>query len=166
MENLTITTSKGLWLTGLLILGSVAVAQETTIQLEHKAEQWESVIDDNGVEQTRLTEAARVLPGAAVLFTVTYTNTGDEPAENVTVTNPVPDHMVYVDASASGDNSTITFSVDGGASFAAAQDLLVADPLGVQRSAIAKDYTHVRWVVDSDIASGTSGTVQFTAVVE
>ena len=166
MKNLTITTSKGLWLTGLLILGSVAVAQETTIRLEHKAEQWESVIDDNGVEQTRLTEAARVLPGAAVLFTVTYTNTGDQPAENVTITNPVPDHMVYVDASASGDNATVTFSVDGGASFAAAQDLSVADPLGEQRSAIAKDYTDVRWVVDSDIASDTSGTVQFTAVVK
>ena len=166
MQNLTITISKGLWLTGLLILGSVAVAQETTIRLEHKAEQWESVIDDNGVEQTRLAEAARVLPGAAVVFTVTYTNTGDEPAENVTITNPVPDHMVYVDASASGDNATVTFSVDGGASFAAAQDLLVADALGVQRSAIAKDYTDVRWIVDSDIASDTSGTVQFTAVVK
>ena len=166
MKNLTITTSKGLLLTGLLILGSVAVAQETTIRLEHKAEQWERVTDENGVEQTRLVEATRVLPGAAVLFTVTYTNTGDEPAENVTVTNPVPDHMVYVDASASGDNASVTFSVDGGESFAAAQNLSVADANSVQRPAIAKDYTHVRWIVDNDVASGASGAVQFTAVVE
>ncbi len=166
MKNLTIATSKGLLLTGLLILGSVAVAQENTIRLEHKAEQWEHFTDDNGVDQTRLVEATRVVPGADVVFTVTYTNTGDEPAENVTVTNPVPDHMVYVDASASGDDATITFSVDGGESFAAAQDLLVADANGVQRSAIVKDYTHVRWIVDNDVASGASAAVQFTAVVE
>ena len=166
MKNLAITTSKSLLLTGLLILCGNAVAQEPTIRLEHKAEQWQRVTDENGVEQTRLVEATRVLPGAAVLFTVTYTNTGDEPAENVTVTNPVPDHMVYVDASASGDNASVTFSVDGGESFAAAQDLLVSDTNGVQRSAIVKDYTHVRWVIDNDVASGASGAVQFTAVVE
>jgi len=166
MKNPAMTTSKGLLLTSLLILGSAAVAQETTIRLEHKAEQWERVTDESGVEQNRLVEATRVLPGAAVLFTVTYTNTGSEPAENVTITNPVPDHMVYVDASASGDNATVTFSVDGGERFAAAQDLLVADANGERRSAISSDYTHVRWIVDNDVASGTSGAVQFTAVVK
>ena len=166
MKNLAITTCKSLLLTGLLILGGHAEAQESAIRLEHKAEQWERVIDENGVEQTRLVEATRVLPGAEVLFTVTYTNTGDEPAENVMITNPVPDHMVYVDASASDDNATVMFSVDGGASFAAAQDLLVTDENGVQRPAVADDYTHVRWIVDNDVASGASGAVQFTAVVE
>lgn len=166
MKKLARTTNRGLLLTGLLILGGVAAAQETTIRLEHKAEQWERFTDENGVQQTRLVEATLVLPGAAVLFTVTYTNTGDEPAESVTITNPVPDHMVYVDASASGDDATVTFSVDGGESFAAAQDLSVADASGVQRSAIAKDYSHVRWIVDNDVAAGASGAVQFTAVVE
>ena len=166
MKNLAMTTPKGLLLTGLLILGSVAVAQEATIRLEHKAQQWERVTDENGVEQSRLVEATRVLPGAAVLFTVTYTNTGDEPAENVTITNPVPDHMVYVDASASGDNATVTFSVDGGERFAVAEDLFVADANGVQRPAIASDYSHVRWIVDNDVASGASGAVQFTAVIK
>lgn len=166
MKNLAITTSKSLLLMGLLILGGNAVAQETTIRLEQKAEQWERVADENGVEQMRLVEAARVLPGAPVQFTVTYTNTGDEPAENVMITNPVPDHMIYVDASASDDNASVTFSVDGGANFAAAQELLVTDANGVQRPAIANDYTHVRWIVDNDVASGASGAVQFTAVVK
>lgn len=166
MKNLVIATSKSLLLTGLLILGGHAVAQENTIRLEHKAEQWERVVDENGVEQMRLVEAARVLPGAPVQFTVTFTNTGDEPAENVTITNPIPEHMVYVDASASDDNATVTFSVDGGASFAAAENLLVTDENGVRRPAIVNDYTHVRWTVDNDVAPGASGAVQFTAVVK
>lgn len=166
MNNLAMTTAKGLLLAGLLILAGSAVAQQNTIRLEHKAEQWESVTDDNGIEQARLVEAANVLPGEEVLFTVTYTNLGDEPAEDVTITNPVPEHMVYVDNSASGNNTSVTFSVDGGQTFGAPQDLLVTDALGTPRPAIARDYTHVRWVVDSDVASGASDTVQFTAIVK
>lgn len=166
MNNLVIPSAKGLLIVGLLILSGNASAQQGTIQLEHKAEQWETVTDDNGVEQTRLVEAANVLPGERVLFSVTYSNTGDQAAEEVVITNPVPDHMVYIDNSATGNNTSITFSVDGGASFGTAQDLLVTDASGTQRPATAKDYTHVRWIVESDIASGASDTVQFSAVVD
>jgi len=160
------TAAKSLLIAGLLILSGNASAQQGTIQLEHKAEQWESVIDDNGAEQSRLVEATNVVPGEEVLFTITYTNIGDQAAEAVNITNPVPDHMIYVDDSASGDSTSITFSVDGGESFAAPQDLLVTDALAAPRPAIAKDYTHVRWVIARDVAAGASGTVQFTAVVE
>ena len=166
MNNRTKTAAKSLLIVGLLILSGNASAQQGTIQLEHKAEQWEAVTDDNGVEQTRLVEATNVLPGERVLFSVTYTNIGDQAAEEVVITNPVPDHMVYIDNSASGDNTSITFSVDGGESFGAPRDLLVTDASDTQRPATAKDYTHVRWIVESDIASGASDTVQFSAVVD
>ncbi|MDH3374292.1 MAG: hypothetical protein OEM85_13065 [Gammaproteobacteria bacterium] len=166
MNDPAMMSAKGLLLTSLLILAGNALAQQGTIQLEHKAEQWESVTDAEGIEQTRLVEAARVLPGEEVLFSVTYTNVGDQAAEDVTITNPVPDHMSYVDNSATGDNTSVTFSVDGGETFGAAQDLLVTDALGAERPALAKDYTHIRWVVDSDVSAGASGTVRFTAVVE
>lgn len=166
MNDPAMMSAKGLLLASLLILAGNVSAQQGTIRLEHKAEQWESVTDDNGIEQTRLVEAARVLPGEEVLFTVTYTNIGDQAAEDVTITNPVPDHMFYVDNSATGDNTSVTFSVDGGETFGAPQDLQVTDALGAERPAIAKDYTHVRWVVASDVSAGASGTVQFSAVVE
>ena len=166
MNNTAKTAAKSLLIVGLLILSGNASAQQGTIRLEHKAEQWESVTDDSGIQQTRLVEATNVLPGERVLFSVTYTNTGDQAAEEVIITNPVPDHMVYVDNSATGDNTSVTFSVDGGDSFGAPQDLLVTDARGTQRPATAKDYTHVRWLVESDIAAGASDTVQFTAMVE
>ena len=166
MNNQAMTITKYLLLVGLLMLGSNAVAQQGTIQLEHKAEQWERVTDDNGVEQTRLVPAARVLPGEELLFTVTYTNTGDQPAENITITNPVPEHMDYVVRSATGDNASVSFSVDGGESFGVEQDLSITDAQGTQRPAAADDYTHVRWIVGSNVAPGASGTVQFTAIVE
>lgn len=166
MNSLAITTAKGVLLAGLLLLSGNALAQQGTIRLEHKAEQWQSVTDENGAEQMRLVKATNVVPGERVLFTVTYTNTGDQPAERVTVTNPVPEHMAYVDDSATGDNTSILFSVDGGESFAAAPDLRVSNTDGTQRPAGAGDYTHVRWIVGSDIAPGANGTVQFTAIVK
>ena len=143
-----------------------AVAQQGDLQLDHKAEQEQTFVDENGVEQTRMTDATRVIPGELIVFTVTYSNRGEEPAENVSITNPVPNNMDYVDGSASGDNTTITFSVDGGNSFDTPQNLTITDAQGSQKPASAVDYTHIRWVVGSDVAPGTSGTVQFSAVVE
>jgi len=166
LNSLATSTSKGVLLVALLLLGGNAMAQQGTIRLEHKAEQQETFTDDNGIEQTRLVEAARVLPGKEVLFTVTYTNVGGEAAEDVVITNPVPEHMSYVNNSATGDNTSVTFSVDGGKTFAAPQDLLITDALGAERPAGAKDYSHIRWVVDSDVTAGGSGTVHFAAVVE
>ena len=166
VNSLATTTSKGVLLVALLLLGGNALAQQGAIRLEHKAEQQEVVTDDNGIEQTRLVEAARVLPGEEVLFTVTYTNVGDEAAEDVVIINPVPEHMFYVNDSATGENTSVTFSVDGGKTFAAPQDLLITDALGAERPAAAKDYSHIRWVVDSEVTAGGSGTVHFAAVVE
>ena len=166
MKSLAMTTHKGVLLAGMLLLSGSALAQQGTIQLEHKAEHWKSVTDDNGIEQPRLVEAARVLPGEEVLFTVTYTNVGDQSAEDVVITNPVPDHMSYLNNSATGDSTTVTFSVDGGETFAAPQDLLITDEVGAEIPAAAKDYSHIRWIVDSDVTAGGSGTVQFAAVVE
>ena len=166
MNSVAISTAKGVFLVGLLLLGGNALAQQGTIKLEHKAEQWETVTDDNGAEQMQLVRATNVVPGQKVLFTIAYNNTGDQPAENVTITNPVPEHMAYVDDSAAGDNTSILFSVDGGESFAAASDLQVSNADGTQRPASTSDYTHARWIVGSDIAPGASGTVQFTATVK
>jgi len=163
---IAMTLAKCLLLAGLLLPGGNAMAQQDPIRLEHKAEQWERFTDENGVEQTRLVAAARVLPGEELLFTVTYTNSGNQSAENITIVNPVPEHMDYVLRSASGDDAAVTFSVDGGESFTTEQDLSITDAQGTKRPAAAEDYTHVRWIVGSDVAPGDSGKVQFTAIVE
>ena len=165
LKGLATTTAKGM-LVAALLLGGNALAQQGAIQLEHKAEQRETFTDESGLEQTRLVEAARVLPGEEVLFTVTYTNVGDEAAEDVVIVNPVPEHMFYVSDSATGENTSITFSVDGGKTFAAPQDLLITDAFGAERPAAAKDYSHIRWVIESDVTAGGNGTVHFAAVVE
>ena len=166
MKKQTSTIFDGLALIGSLFLGGNVLAQPGTIELSHKAEHWQTVIDDRGVERIELAPSTRVLPGEEVLLTSTYTNTGEQPAEEVTITSPIPTEMVYVQDSAVGDNTSVQFSVDGGSSFAASDELLVTDPDGTERLAGANDYTHVRWVVSADVLSGDSGSVQFAAVVK
>ena len=128
----------------------------TTVQKE------EVTIDDAGKRNTQLVDAAKVVPGDEVIYTVTFSNIGDEPAENVVITNPLPEQLTYVDGSAFGPGAEIVFSVDGGKTFAKSFDLVVSDD-GVQRSATAQDFTHIRWVMANDIPAGSQGMSQFRA---
>ena len=108
--------------------------------------------------------AERVLPGETVFYTITFTNISDEVADSVVITNPIAENLVYVDGSAFGPGTEIQFSVDG-RTFAAAGELTVSED-GATRTAEAADYTHVRWVMQNDLAAGAQGTVRFAAVLE
>ncbi len=81
------------------------------------------------------------------------------------ITNPIAENLQYLDGSAFGAGMEILFSVDGGETFAAAADLVVTED-GETRGAIAKDFTHVRWVMRNDLAAGAQGTARFAAVLE
>ena len=119
-------------------------------------------IDDAGKRTTRLVDATKVVPGDEVIYTVTFSNISDVPAENVVITNPLPEQLTYVDGSAFGPGAEIVFSVDGGKTFGRAGELTVSED-GVPRSATAQDFTHIRWVMATDIAAGSQGMSQFRA---
>jgi len=153
-------------LSGILLtfLAFTAAAQshidvQTTVQKE------EVFLNDTGEEEKRLVPAEKVLPGETVYYTITFTNTSDEVADNVVVTNPIAEELMYLDGSAFGPGMEIVFSVDGGETFAVADELNVTDN-GETRAAEAKDFTHVRWVMQNDLAAGAQGTARFAAVLE
>ena len=128
----------------------------TTVQKE------EVTIDDAGKRSTQLVEVSKVVPGDEVVYTVTFANIGDEPVENVVITNPLPEQLTYIDGSAFGPGADIVFSADGGKTFGKPGDLTVSEE-GVQRIAGAQDFTHIRWVMAGDIAAGSQGVSQFRA---
>ena len=131
----------------------------TTVQKE------EEFVSDNGETKKRLVTADVVVPGETVFYTITFTNISDESADNVVITNPIAENLIYVNGSGDGPGTEIEFSVDGGASFGKAEDLQVVEN-DVARPAEARDYTHVRWVVQGDLAAGAQGTARFAAVLE
>ena len=140
-----------------------AVSQEqghlnvtTLVQME------EVSVDDDGERQTRLIPADTVVPGDVVIYTTTVENISDQGAQNVVVTNPVPEHLSYVAGSAFSPGMVIEFSVDGGATYAAAEELTV-DEDGQSRAATANDFTHIRFVMQGELAAGAQGIARFRA---
>jgi uncharacterized repeat protein (TIGR01451 family) len=105
-------------------------------------------------------------PGAEIIYTTTFANQGRKPAGNVVLTNPIPDHTTYVGGSAFGDNCAITYSVDGGKTFAAPDALKVRTADGRERPALATEYTHIHWVYKGELAPGKVGTAGFRVLVK
>lgn len=152
-------------LTILLVFATVALAADE-VSLQVTAEK-EVVVAEAGQQVVRRAPADTIQPGETIIFTLAYSNSGDAPATNVVFNNPVSELTRYIDGSAYGDGSDITFSVDGGQTFGALQELRVSISEGGtdSRAATAADVTHIRWVLESIPAKG-SGEVGFRAQVK
>ncbi len=141
----------------------VMTLAESAVQVQTVAQKEEIVLNERGESETRLVPVTTVVPGDEVIYTITFTNNGDADAQSVTVTDPVPQQMRYVDGSAFGGGTDIVFSIDGGKTFAAAGELVVQEADGSVRQARAEDYTHIRWTMRSPLQPGKRGYARFRA---
>ena len=153
-------------LSTLLILAMFSVQAMAQIEVKTVAEIEVTETDKQGKKIVKRVAPTSVVPGTEVIYTITAKNTGTEPADNIVVTNPVPKETVYVDGSAFGAGANITFSVDGGKSYAKAETLTVKDKAGKPRPATAKDYTHVRWTFQFNLQPGQEAPVWYRARVK
>lgn len=107
--------------------------------------------------------ATDIRQGQVVYYTVKIRNPGTRAAHNVVVTKPVPVNTRYVAESAAAPGAVVSFSIDGGKTFAPARELLVRDARGVQRAA-PEAYTHIRWQMRYPLAPGAIAYARFRAV--
>lgn len=142
---------------------NVAAQQRGNIEVKTVAEQEQVVVDETGEEVTRLVPVRTITPGEEVIYTISFTNISEDSAENVTITNAVPRHMVYVDNTAFGPGTDVTYSVDGGQTYGAPDELTVIDRDGSEKRATAANYTHIRWVMRHDLQPGSKGFARFRA---
>jgi uncharacterized repeat protein (TIGR01451 family) len=119
---------------------------------------------DGRVEKKRVI-AQKAVPGTEVIYTSTFRNVGKRPAANISIVNPVPASTTLVGGSAFGENTEITFSADGGKTWATADKVKVTGPDGKQRPAGISEFTHVRWTYRGDLPPGKEGAVGFRVVV-
>jgi len=119
---------------------------------------------ENGERLTRLVPVETVVPGDVVIYTTTVENISDVAANDIVVTSPVPEHLSYVAGSAFGPGMLIEFSVDGGVTYAAPEELTVNED-GQSRAATAEDYTHIRFVLQDHLAAGAQGIARFRATL-
>ena len=156
----------GLWLTLLFAFTASAFAQPK-ISLEEIAEA-DVVVDEGGKKVTKLVVVDTIEPGQEIFYTLTFANTGNETAYNINLNNKIPENTSYQAGSVWGENAAVTFSIDDGNAFAAAEDLLETveiDGRKQQRPVAIERYTDIAWLV-AEIAAGGKGSVGFTAVVK
>src|ERR1700733_8811825 len=152
--------------TGLLLLTAIAAAQEAADPLTIKAiAEVESKSVAHGRQVIKLIPADRVVPGDRVIYTLEVRNTGAA-LEAPVIVHPIPEHMRYVADSAVGPGAEVSYSVDGGRSFARAENLKVPGKDGEPRPAIAADYTHIRWRLKNSLKANSVAFVRFRARVE
>ncbi len=142
-----------------------AVAQQNPILLKNVAETEVERKNAQGVTEKVRAPLEKALPGTEVIYTTTFTNNGSKPANNIAITNPIPANTTYVGGSAFGDNTDITFSIDGGKAYTTAEKLRIKTPEGRERPALPADYTHIRWTYRGDLASAKTGSAGFRAVI-
>ena len=92
--------------------------EPSDIQTELVAEVRENVSTTPGREVYRFVPARMLEQGQVVYYTLRITNQTTVPLRNVAVVQPVPANTTYLADSASGPGADVTFSVDGGSTFA------------------------------------------------
>jgi uncharacterized repeat protein (TIGR01451 family) len=122
----------------------------------------------DGVKTARLVETQSASPGDVVQYTLTYSNKGDEAATNAVIDDAIPKGTLFIGNSAAGEGAEITFSNDGGKTFAPAVKLTyeIKLPSGEveKRTATPDEYTHVRWTLKA-VPAGATGKVSFRVKV-
>ena len=150
----------------LLLLAATAFAQEQGhLNVQTVVQKEQVSVGEDGERQVTLVPAETVVPGENVVYTITFTNISSDAADNVVITNPIAESLTYIDGSAFGPGAEILFSVDDGRTFAQ-RDVLTVTEEGVVRAASAEDFTHIRWVMQQELAAGAQGVARFSAVLE
>jgi uncharacterized repeat protein (TIGR01451 family) len=154
----------------LVLLGSFSsgaqAAEKGAIKLTSIAQTEVEVTNDKGKKTLKRTSVEKAVPGTEVIYTTTFENIIDKPAEHIVIDNPIPNDSEYKAGSAFGKNCEILFSVDGGKKFGHAEDLKVKGEDGKSRTALPREYTNIRWTYKGQLATKKSGEVGFRAVVK
>lgn len=145
---------------------AVFAADAGAVKLTSLAEVEEVTVGKDGKSSVKRVPPAKAVPGTEVIFTTVFENVSAKPAGDIVITNPVPDNTRYKAGSAMGRDIDITFSVDGGRTFAAPEQLKVKGADGKPRAAQPSEYTHLRWRYKKQLPPGKSSDVSFRAIIQ
>lgn len=154
MKTTVIVTVLALFVAG-AALADVELTAEATMEVR--------TTNAAGEEVVSIVKADKVVPGDEVIYTVHFVNKGSEPADDVVITNPIPQHMVFTRVGQSPRGAMVEMSADGGSAYGQPGRITVADAGGGVRPADASDYTHVRWTFQESLEPGAEGSVSIRA---
>ena len=118
--------------------GAADAAQDDKISVKAIAEVAVKIAQ-SGRETSHLQQADRVVPGDEVIYTVEIRSTTAMVQPPPTVDYPIPEHMRYVADSAVGAGAVVSYSLDGGRTFARPEELFVTGEDGKKRPACVEN---------------------------
>jgi uncharacterized repeat protein (TIGR01451 family) len=126
------------------------------------------VVVDKGAEQ--FLPANEVHPQDVIEYRLTYANNGAEVVHNVSITDPVPANVQYVEKTAKNAGSgSVEFSVDSGKTFHAWPVKVTkknANGKEITVDATPDMVTHIRWTVNGDLKPKGEVTFAYRAKVK
>ena len=157
-----------LTLAALLLCPTLALAKpEIVVTMEAKKEI--TIVHEDGTKEVKIVPAETISPGEVIIYEVKYENRGNESANDVVIDNPVPSGTAYIPESASGQNSDLSFSIDGGKSYKKPSLLSYTitnqDGTSEKRLATPERYTNIRWKI-KEIAKGENGKINYSVRVK
>jgi uncharacterized repeat protein (TIGR01451 family) len=151
---------------GILLMPGQVLAEDGPIKFSNKVFKQVIKTNDKGEKAFSYVEPTIAVPGDVMLYTITFENIGKQPVSNIVVNDPIPNNSKYRTNSATGKNTEITFSIDGGNNFGNPEDLVVKDKAGKSWVAKPEEYTHIRWVYGETLAPGKKGEVSFKTSIK
>jgi uncharacterized repeat protein (TIGR01451 family) len=136
------------------------------IQLTATAQVEVESVDEEGRRIKKQVPAEKVVPGTEIIFTIGYHNPADQDAEQVVITNPIPEQVRYQNKSVFGEKTHVTFSVDNGNNFDRPDNLFITDATGKRFPVQPDDYTHIRWKLQDPVPPKATGQVGFRAILQ
>ena len=145
-----------------IVCAAFGLTAGADVTLENRVQKLEHFVDEVGARQVRLAEAEKVIPGDELRYTIVFSNRGAQTVDagSVVITNPLPASTEYIDGTAFGAGTEITFSVDDGTTFANSADLTVVRD-GREAPASSADYTAIRWTFAPALEPGATSHVWF-----
>ena len=119
----------------------------------------------DGSVQYDYVEPGLVLPEDVIMYEIVFENVSEQEVDNIVVNNPIANNSKYRSGSASGENTDITFSVDG-KTFATADALVVKDSSGKIWQAKPEEYTVIRWIYKKPLKPGEKAKVTYKTSIK
>ena len=147
-----------------IFTAATAHAEDGAIRFSNNA--FKQVISKtaDGSIQYDYVEPKLVLPDDVILYEIKFENISDQEVSNIVIDNPIANNSSYRGGSVTGDNTDVTFSVDG-KNFAAADALTVKDDSGKTWRAKPEDYRAIRWVYSKALKPGEVGKVTYKTTI-
>jgi len=137
-----------------------------SIELQNVAEVEVVVKGADGVITKKRAIADKTTPGTEVIYTTTFRNIGTKSAGSINIKNPIPSNTLLVAGSPWGEGVDITYSADGGKTWAPVDKIRIKDAAtGKERPAALSELTHLRWSLRNELAPGKQGEVGFRVIV-